>query len=254
MIATHLLTGWEIVSHYTHGLLAGKIAMQLSQNLRSDYWGDILTAIIEHDDHLQDFSEKNYLTDVGTPLDFTLDKRSEKDAHEHALRVYANSCQKSQLVALLVGRHLEFLFDTGETLTKDFKAFFKMLKTERKAQLKLYGWSTSDLENTYKLMRFCDRCSLIICQHLIPQGGRQIEINKTIDNKTYFIKEIGEKLHIDPWPFEKDSFKISYEYRILEQSGFINNKELQNSIQNAPVKIREINFTMKNPVGRKKEN
>ncbi len=73
--------GWEIILHYTHGLLAGKIAMRLRTDMRSGFWEDIFTAIIEHDDHLLDFGEKDYLTDAGAPMDFTLDQRSDDQLH-----------------------------------------------------------------------------------------------------------------------------------------------------------------------------
>lgn len=81
------MEGWEIISHYTHCLLAGKIAMQLNHKLRPEYWKDVLTAIVEHDDYLLDFDERNYLTDAGAPMDFTLDVMSAEGSYKHTERI-----------------------------------------------------------------------------------------------------------------------------------------------------------------------
>lgn len=216
--------------------------MQLKKSLRPDFWEDVLTAVIEHDDHLLDFKEKNYLTDIGTPLDFTLDKRSDNDAYEHAERVYRSSCQKSQVVALLVGSHLEFLYGSVAKQQPKFKEFFNQVRRDRKKQIKLIAWNKNKLEAAYDLMRFCDRCSLILCQNLIPQGGRKLEINNTILGNDYFINEDGGNLKIGPWPFETNNFKMQYEYRILKESSFPDNLALEKAIRDAPVQLKEISF------------
>lgn len=242
MIINQHLKGWEVVSHYTHGLLAGKIAVQLKTKFRPEYWEDVLTAIIEHDDHLLDFDEKNYLTEANTPLDFTLDERSEDDACEHARRVYHSAYQKSQMVALLVGKHLEFLYGIHTKNHSDFKHFFDTVYNDRKLQLKLYGWKKKKLNTAYDLMRFCDRCSLIICQKLVPQGGRKIEINKSIGGKRYFMSKREETIHITPWPFNNEKIQLCYEYRILEQPAFRDNHELASVISEAPVQLSQITF------------
>lgn len=235
--------GWEIISHYTHGLLAGKIAMQLKSVLRSNHWGDVLTAIIEHDDNLLDFGEKNYLTEAGAPLDFTLDERSDDDARERAERVYRNSLQKSQIVALLIGRHLQFLYGDKIKEHSGFRKFFTSVKADRKFQLKIYGWKNETLESSYKLMRFCDRCSLILCQDLVPDARRKLEINTSIGNSTYFVSRTDVGLHIDPWPFEQESFKLRFERRLVKKLSFGSNGELEKEIAGTIPELREIQIT-----------
>ncbi len=42
--------GWEIFSHSSHGLLAGKIANELADTFKNENWVATLAAIIEHDD------------------------------------------------------------------------------------------------------------------------------------------------------------------------------------------------------------
>lgn len=232
--------GWEIISHYTHGLLAGKVAMQLRPDLRPSYWEDVLTAIVEHDDYLLDFGEKDYLTDAGAPMDFTLDERSDDDACEHAERVYRNSVQKSQLVALLIGRHLEFLYDGKIKKHSGFKKFFKTVHADRKAQSELYGWEKPILKKTYALMRFCDRCSLILCQDLVPSPQRRLEINRTINDKSYFISKTERGIHITPWPFGSDEFRLGFEVRLVKKLSFRSNEELSKKLSETRPELKEV--------------
>lgn len=214
--------------------------MQLRHNLRFDHWEEILTAIIEHDDYLLDFDETNYLTAIGTPLDFTLDTRSDDDACEHAERVYRNAVQKSQLVAMLIGRHLEFLYVSKEKEHAAFKKFFRKIRESRKKQCQLYGWNLKKLEAAYNIMRFCDRLSLLFCQGLVPTDGRQIEINQTIGKVRYFIYKKEKTFHIDPWPFHEKGFRLDYEFRLVRQSSFESNHELAKVIADTRVELQTI--------------
>lgn len=232
--------GWEIVSHYTHGLLAGKIAIQLKHGLRPDFWEDILTAVIEHDDHMLDFGEKDYLTGAGAPLDFTLDERSDDDAYEHAERVYRAARQKSQLVALLIGRHLEFLYHGKIREHRGFKKFFESVKKDRKNQLRIYDWKKTTLESSYSIMRFCDRCSLVLCQDLVPSSERKLEVNTSIDGKTYYIWGTNNRIHVAPWPFEKDAFLLHFELRRLKKLAFRSNGDLEKELMDTMPELKEI--------------
>lgn len=235
--------GWKIVSHYTHGLLAGKFAEQLDLGFRPKYWVDTITAIIEHDDHLLDFEEGDYLTENGCPKDFTMSDNNPKEALEHAQRVYSNCIQKSQMVGLLVGRHLNFLY---EGLAKDYgpmDEFLSRIRDKAKQQRKLYRINKGDEDSIYQLMRFCDRCSLLVCQGTVPEAGRKLEINRTIKDITYYVhRNESENFAIAPWPFQADEFSIDYEYRILQKPSFKDAKELKKAIENSEIFLQTISF------------
>lgn len=243
MIVQHHEKGWKIISHYTHGLVAGKFARQLQLKLQPEPWLDILTGIIEHDDHLVDFEEGDYLTENGSPKDFMMSEGNDTDSLKHAHRVYSNANQKSQLTGLLVGRHLNFLY---EELGKEYPPMDEFLKTVRnnaKTQRKLYGFTKKNENAAYDLMRFCDRCSLILCQNEVPITGRKLEINKTIGNKCYFMnRNEHQKYTIEPWPFESDNFEVEYEYRILTQPTFKTPNELKRAVELALVKVAHVGF------------
>lgn len=239
MIVKHHKEGWEIISQYAHGLLSGKIASQVKEELMPNNWVDVLTGIVEHDDHLPDFDEQNYLTEKGTPKDFTMEGGTDKEALLHAERVYSNAMQKSQLVALMVGRHLSFLYESLAKNYKPMRDFLKDVSNQGKEQRKLYGLSKKEENALYDIMLFCDRCSLILCQDEVPEVGRKLEINRTIENKTYYISSTDDDvLTIAPWPFEKKSFELDLEYRILKKVRFDSNSDLQKSISEANVAIR----------------
>lgn len=241
MIVKQHNAGWEIVSQYTHGLLAGKIASFLHEKLKDSIWIDLLTAIIEHDDNLPDFEKGQHITRAGAPMDFTLKEDNLENSYEHATDIYATSIQKSQFIGLMVGRHLEFLFAEKAKSHKGFKDFFNKIDKDRKLQLDLYGISGKSLENYYDIMRFCDRCSLLICQGLIPTDGRKIEINKTINNKDYFITKTDKNtFRIEPWPFASKNFKLHYESRIVDQLKFKNDAELETALKKSLIKVNSI--------------
>lgn len=241
MIVKHHAKGWEIISQYAHGLLSGKIASQLKKEMISEHWVDVLTGIIEHDDHLMDFDEQSYVTESGTPKDFMMEQGTDQDSLEHAKRVFSNAMQKSQLVALMVGRHLEFLY---ENLAKEYgpmKEFLEYVAKLRKKQRKLYSLRKKNENDLYDIMLFCDRCSLILCQDEVPETGRKLEINHTIDDKTYYImKTDRDAMKIEPWPFQKEIFSLDFEYRHIDKITFKNNAELEQAIHDAPVKMRSI--------------
>ena len=239
MIVKHCESGWEIVSHYAHGLLAGKIASQLKSRWMPEHWVDVLTGIIEHDDHLLDFEEKNYLTENGTPKDFTMEGGSDSETLEHARRVYSNSMQKSQMIAYLTGRHLEFLYATLAESYAPMRELLDEIESLRKSQRKLYGLTKKEAGHVYDMMLFSDRCSLILCQDEVPEVGRKLEVNKTINGEQFFICRTGEgNLTVEPWPFETDSFQLDFEYRILDSATFDDNKSLKTAIDAAQIKMR----------------
>lgn len=243
MIVKQKKEGWEIISHYTHGLLAGQIANQLKNELKTPHWLDVLTAVIEHDDHLLDFDEQNYLTDTGAPMDFTMSAGTPTEILEHAKGVYGDALQKSQLVALLVGRHLSFLY---EGLAEDFKKmhlFLEEVEKNRSEQRKLYALYKADEDALYNILLFSDRCSLILCQDKIPELERKLEINQTIKKNTYFISKNAEnKIKIEPWHFENERFTLTLEYRVLTKAAYKSNQELQDDLEHVKVEIRTFQF------------
>ena len=110
MIVNFNAEGWEIFSHSAHGLLAGKIADELKQDIKGRNWVATLTAIVEHDDRQLNFREKDYLTKIGTPQDFLDEDRNINEIIKRSRRLLEQARLKSSWVTILVMKHLEFLY------------------------------------------------------------------------------------------------------------------------------------------------
>ena len=243
MIVNYVDKGWEIFSHSSHGLLAGKIANEVLEKYRNDDWVSTLAAIIEHDDRQLDFEEKNYLTKLGVPQDFLLEKRKVSEIIKRSKRLLSQSKNKSSLVSLLIIHHLQFLHRDLAKRKKSLYNFLNKLEDQKEYFLKSNNLSSAELKSLYQIMIFSDRCSLILCQNEIPQKNRSLEINKSIDVQIYFIKELkNEALTIQPWIFKKDSFKVSAEYRLIEKTSFRDNEDFENSLNRSELKKRTWNF------------
>ncbi len=102
--------GWEIFSHSSHGLLAGKIANEIQDQYKSKNWVATLAAIIEHDDRQLDFNEKNYLTKIGTPKDFLLENRNVGEIVKRSKRLLHQAEEKSTWISMLIAHHLRFIY------------------------------------------------------------------------------------------------------------------------------------------------
>lgn len=243
MIVNNIEAGWEVIYHYAHGLLAGQIAHHLQPELRADRWVETLTAIIEHDDQQLDFSEKVYTSPLGAPRDFTQEERSAGYRLEHARRVIEAAQRKSGWVAMLISQHIDFLYADIAKENPDFDRFLREQHEVRKVIRRRYGINQQQATAIYEILRFCDRCSLILCQNEVPSLGRQLEINQSIGEQRFFIRqnEAGS-LEVTPWCFADDAFTVSIEVRKLDQLAFEDDEELQQALAEATVELKEWTF------------
>lgn len=75
MIANLTATGWEIIYHRAHALLAAQLGGHWKQSKSPIRLYETIAAISHHDD-LEKEWEENILTEAGAPFDFTLDKET----------------------------------------------------------------------------------------------------------------------------------------------------------------------------------
>lgn len=240
MIVNTTNEGWEIFSHSAHGLLAGNIANHLAEKFKHENWIATLTAIIEHDDRQLNFEEKNYLTEIGTPLDFLDEHRTTHDILSRSQRLLDEAQKKSTWVAIFIMHHLQFIYSEDAKESKKVSKFLSNLEAKKKNFMSNYKLSSSDVDSIYQIMVFADRCSLIMCQNGIPSLGRKLEINTSIGGKTYFIMQNeAEQVKIEPWIFEPSKFKITCEYKLLEKSSFSSNKQFETELEKSSIRIKE---------------
>ena len=246
MIVRKSAKGLHIIYQAAHGLLSGKLAQELKVKYRPKYWLETLLAVIEHDDQQLDFDEKNYLSNLGMPLDFTEDEASVKEILVRCQRVVSHARSKSMWSAMLVSYHLEFLY--GD-LGKEFVTVAKFLGEQEDFRLKSrkhFGLTKKAAKEYYEILRFCDRCSLILSKNQVPSIGRKLEINTSLGKKTFFIhRNDNDTFNVSPWCFEKDEFTISLEELIIEKTQFSNQTEFRDYLYSQSPTLIQFKFSRK---------
>ncbi|CAM4319594.1 DUF3891 family protein [Gillisia hiemivivida] len=244
MIVNPKNDGWEIFSHSTHGLLAGKIANEIQDKYKSKNWVATLAAIIEHDDRQLDFDEKNYLTKIGTPRDFLLENRNVTEIVKRSKRLLHQSEEKSSWISMLIAHHLRFIYNDIAKKKKTIADFLRELEKAESHYIKSQNLTEKEVDEVYQILVFADRCSLILCQNAIPAKNRLLEINKSISDKTFWIKQAeSSNIQVKPWIFEKDNFTVNAEYKLLENNSFSNNKEFQRLLNESPIRFKNWKFS-----------
>ncbi|ARN76900.1 hypothetical protein BST97_02170 [Nonlabens spongiae] len=242
MIVNPTQTGYEIITHYAHGLQAAQIGQHIIQDYRPKYWMETLCAMIEHDDKQLNFEHNNNVAKDGRPLDFTLVENSPEEILERCKRVVLSSRHRSGWVTLMIAQHLEFLYKQQIQNHSATNQFFSEVHELKKKIRKVYAINETQSKEYYELLRFCDRCSLILSMQQIPTEGREIEINQSINGCKYYLSDPGKGINVSPWIFDKDEFEVSTEVYKVEQIKFSDSKDLQQHLLDLSPVIKTWNF------------
>ena len=243
MIVRKSSEGLHVVYQAAHGLLAGKIADELDYKFRPSLWLETLVAVIEHDDQQLDFTEKKYLSAHGMPMDFTDNSATTKQVLIRCERVVRQARSKSLWSAMLVSYHLDFLYGNLRDKHASAKKFLESQDGFRKECRKHFDLTIAKAESIYQILRFCDRCSLILCKDEIPLQGRKLEINNSLGEKTYMIfYNEDNTINITPWCFQKDEFKISLDEILVEKTQFKNQPEFRDYLYGKTPVMKEFHF------------
>ena len=95
----------------------------------------------------------------------------------------------------------------------------------------------------YRFVEWCDAFSLLICMDKIQPEGRKMEISQSPDGdmtQTFYTDE--NVITVEPWVFKTNSFKVFYEYKIIEQLSFESVDEFNAVCRNTEVQREE--FTL----------
>lgn len=240
MIVTYTDKGWEIITQRTHGLLAAQLASHWRTKDRSRRWLETVLAIAEHDDAQIELERDDLLTELGGPFNFDMRKFD----LEHCRRTYEFSISKSRYIALLNLMHLQFVY--GKEAKNNIGAT-KLMTRVSKTIKQLRGEleiSAKDARKDYDLLEWCDALSLLICQYEVQPEARSIEISEGPDHKPYRLIQFNpDKLTVEPWPFEIDSFEIYYESRTIPQLRFKDSSDFKKQFTNADVTEKTWTFS-----------
>ncbi len=227
MIVNSTENGYDVITHYAHGLQAAQIAIHINEEIRPQYWTSMLCAIIEHDDEQLNFERNNNVSKAGKPLDFTMIDPVASDILTRCERVLEMAQHRSGWVTLMIALHLEFLYKDMFPEDNKLNSFFEKLHEIKKKQRSIYKLNEAKSVEFYEILRFCDRVSLILASNEIPANGRKLEINKSINGVTYFLSKVNDKIMIEPWPFNCKTFVITTEVYELPNKKFKNSNDLQ---------------------------
>ncbi len=222
MIVSSHQKGWKIITQRSHGLLAAMIAYQYNIDLPVEIMVPVLVAIAEHDDGVTETLAHRNLTDAGAPRNFTVADGNTKTDLTQLLSLIEIGNSKSQLKGLLSSLHLKFLYDGDKRKTdKPLDDFLKDQEQYRATILKNLHIDKKFAARLYRFLEWSDAFSLLICLDKIQHEGREMEISKSPDGDMNTVHYKPNKdICVEPWPFRSPSFKVFYEYKILEQLQF----------------------------------
>jgi hypothetical protein len=232
-------TGWEIIYHRAHALLAAQVAGQWRKKNAPPRLYETIAAISHHDD-LEKEWEENCLTEAGAPMDFTLDESTD---YNRLRKHIENALYRGRWVALLNSIHQCRLNSGKREDSSEAEAFLdEQLQLQKQWQEEL-NVSPEEVKSAYDFMQWCDRFSLILCMQEIPSDERYLEISKGSDGQRYDILQFDNQLvTVTPWCFEDDRFTLNVEASYLSQIKFDDNASLIEALYTAPRQLLEWTF------------
>lgn len=244
MIVSSHQKGWKIITQRSHGLLAAMIAYQYKIDLPVEIMVPVLVAIAEHDDGVTETMAHRNLTDAGAPRNFTLADGNTKTDLTQLLSLMEIGNSKSQLNGLLSSLHLKFLYDGDKRKTdKGLDDFLENQEHYRTIILENLHIDKEFAVRLYRFLEWSDAFSLLICLDKIQHEGRKMEISKSPDGDMNTVHYKPNKdICVEPWPFRSPSFKVFYEYKILEQLQFDSIEAFNEACINA--KVEQTVFTL----------
>lgn len=242
MIVTQTDIGWDIIHQQAHGLLAVQFALHWLPEKRPIHWIETLIALTEHDDGQQAWTERNHLTAAGAPLHFQILDYSV----EQCRNMIQIGLQKSRWNALMLSMHTTFLYEVKRGADKALDTFLDQQVDNQTKWRKQTKATKAEANYAYAFVQWCDALSLVLCMNQIPPESRRLEVSLGPDKVPYYIfQRSSGSLGLDPWPFNKPSVDVHIETFQLTQLMFKSDKELYNAIQDAPIIVKQWNFSEK---------
>lgn len=239
MIVNPLQDGWEVIYHRAHAVLAAQLAGQWRRKDAPVRLYETIAAISHHDD-LEKEWEGKHLTEAGAPLDFTLsDECSVPKLLEHT----RNARYRGRWVALLISKHMSRLNEGMRGSSPEMDAFLDEQKENQAKWVSELEITPEQAGEAYAFFQWCDRLSLILCQHELPADERKLEISKGPDGRQYdIIQRSDQLLTVIPWCFEDEKFTVNVEACHLNQLQFQDSAELATALQQAPIQTLDWTF------------
>ncbi len=242
MIVRCVDTGWTVVFHTSHGLLAQRIGSCLSAARELPYWFETQVAIGVHDDLHRVFEKGKHeqLTQAGAPRDFTLvpmwENKRAAEMREHIDEAY----RKHSWLGVLQSKHADRLY-RGEDTSREMQQLLDAEAKRRRVTLRRLRVAASIVQQTYDWMHFCDRLSLILCGDDVPAMHRRLEIITNAQRSRFEMwKDEADGVRVCPWPFVEHRVELTVEYRTLQSISFVDDAALGEALNGCAVELRTI--------------
>ncbi|MBU6120066.1 DUF3891 family protein [Hymenobacter siberiensis] len=238
MIVNSTPVGWQIVYQQAHALLAAQLAYAWPPTLPPARWVGLLAAIVQHDDEQAAWlghGGHHGLTPAGAPANFT----QKEFSMEQAAGVLAAARFQGRWRSLLTSLHLSCLYENLRGQKKAIDAFLDELKTSQQQWRRQLEISKKEADQAYALLHWCDRLSLILCRHEIPEMGRAVEIHRGPDGTVHTLAQpvAGGPVLVKSWPFQAAEMEVSVEASVLTQLQYKDDAELAAALRAAPIDI-----------------
>ncbi|KAA9333196.1 DUF3891 family protein [Hymenobacter busanensis] len=233
MIVNPTPAGWQIIYQQAHALLAAQLLYQWPAFLPTDQWVGLLAAVAQHDDGQRRWDGRYALTPAGAPADFTMKAFSLDQAQE----VMRQAKFQGRWRSLLTSMHLSFLYEELRGQQKPIDAFLDEQRSAQQRWRRELKVLKADAQRAYDLLQWCDRLSLILCRHELPEMERALEISTGPDGRRYHVAQrtADQAVTVTPWPFAAEQFEVSVEASVLRQLQFAHDDELREALRQAPV-------------------
>ncbi|HEX8428147.1 DUF3891 family protein [Hymenobacter sp.] len=244
MIVNYTADGWQIIYQQAHALLAAQLLHEWPAFLPLDKWVGLLAAVAQHDDEQPNWDGHYGLTPAGAPANFTMKEFS----LEQAQGVLHSARFQGRWRSLLTSMHLSKLYETLRGDNKTTDTFLDEQQANQKRWIKQLNLQRVEAQQAYDLMHWCDRLSLILCRHELPEMSRSLEIYTGMDGQRYDVVRPAESgpLIVHPWPFQEKQFTVSIETSLLQQLQFKDDAELATALREAP--IETLTWTLKSRI------
>jgi hypothetical protein len=236
MIVNSTPTGWQIIYQQAHALLAMKLAWHWPPTLPPDRWVGLLAAIAQHDDEQEAWRNRgghHGLTPAGAPANFT----QKAFSMEQAAGVLASARFQGRWRSLLTSMHLSCLYEGLRGQSEEIDSFLNYLAARQQQWRRALKLPKATAQQAYDLLHWCDRLSLILCRHEVPEMGRAVEIHRGPDGTMHTLAQPapGGPIVISPWPFQAKEITVSVEASVLTQLQFQDDAELAAALRAAPI-------------------
>jgi hypothetical protein len=194
----------------------------------------LLAAIAQHDDEQAAWRGHHGLTAAGAPANFT----QKAFSMEQAAGVLAAARFQGRWRSLLTSLHLSCLYEHLRGQQKEIDGFLDELKARQQQWQKELKISKKEADQAYALLHWCDRLSLILCRHEIPEMGRAVEIHRGPDGTVHTLAQPagpGGPVIITPWPLQAKEIVVSVEASVPTQLQYQDDAELAAALRAAPI-------------------